>query len=123
MTRLAKLARGLAAAAALAVSSAAFAASPSLDNVLPRGGQRGTEVEVTLRGNRLADAQEVFLYEPGIAVTDVKPEGTNAVRAKFKIAPDAKLGEHTLRVRTATGVSELRNFYVGPFPVVNETAE
>lgn len=121
-SRLTTLVGGLGAAAALAVASAAHAASPALDMVLPRGAQRGAEVEVTLRGNRLADAQEVLVYQPGITVTDVKPEGANAVKCRFKVAPDAKFGEYQLRLRTATGISELRNFWVGVYPVVPETA-
>lgn len=117
------LARGLGAVAAMALSSAAYAASPVLEQVLPRGAQRGTEVEVTLRGGRLADAQEVFVYQPGITVTDVKANSPGAVTCKFKIAPDARYGEYQLRVRTATGISELRNFWVGVYPTVAETAE
>src|SRR5207244_2045341 len=38
----------------------------------------------------------------------------------MKIAPDAELGEHALRVRCKTGVSELRTFFVGALPVVAE---
>ena len=121
--RLSKLVRGIGAFAALAVSSAAYAASPSLDQVVPRGAQRGSEVDVTLRGGRLADAQEVFVYQPGITVTDVKPESAASVKCKFKIAADAPYGEYQLRLRTATGISELRNFYVGVYPTVAETAE
>jgi len=37
-----------------------------------------------------------------------------------KLAPDCPLGEHHLRLRTATGYSELRTFFVGPYPVVEE---
>ena len=37
----------------------------------------------------------------------------NNVKAKLKIAADAPLGLHDLRVRTATGISELRTFSVG----------
>jgi hypothetical protein len=120
--RTSAITRCLGAVAALAVSSAAHAASPSLDQVLPRGAQRGTEVEMTLRGGKLADAQEVFIYQPGITVTDFKAESGGIVKCKFKIAPDAKFGEYQLRLRTATGISELRNFYVGVYPTVAETA-
>lgn len=101
---------------------AAMAASPALEIVVPRGAQRGTEVDVTFRGGRLTDAQEVLLYQPGITVSDLKVEGGN-VKAKFKIAADAKLGEHTLRLRTATGISELRNFFVGAYPEVAEVTD
>ena len=41
-------------------------------------------------------------------------------QAQIKIAPDCRLGEHHLRIRTETGLSELRTFFVGPYPVVAE---
>src|SRR6478752_1082697 len=58
--------------ALLVVSLSARAASPQLTRILPRGGQRGTEVVLTFEGLRLADAQEVFVYEPGVTVTKVE---------------------------------------------------
>ena len=39
-----------------------------------------------------------------------------------KIAADCRLGEHAFRLRTATGLSELRTFWVGALPVVDGTA-
>jgi hypothetical protein len=123
MNRAAKLLRGISVLAGLAISTAAYAASPTLTEVLPRGAQRGEEVEMTLTGNRLSDAQDVFIYQPGITVTDVKAKSNGAVSCKFKIDKDAQYGEYQIRVRTATGISELRNFYVGVYPVVKETAE
>ncbi len=44
----------------------------------------------------------------------------NHVKARIKIAPDAPLGIHDLRVRTASGVSEQRSFSVGPYKEVVE---
>lgn len=122
MMKLTQLLKGCGALAALAISSAAMAASPGLEIVYPRGAERGQEVEVKLSGRRLADAQEVFVYQPGITVSDVKPAGDNSVTCKFKIAPDAAYGEYQLRVRTATGISDLRTFWVGVYPIVPETA-
>jgi hypothetical protein len=86
---------------------------------MPRGGQRGTEVVMTFGGARLADAQEIMCYSPGFQVTklDVKD---NQVLATVKIAADCKLGEHAFRVRTASGVSDLKTFWVGALPVVDE---
>lgn len=95
------------------------AVEPRLGNILPAGGQRGTEVEVEFSGQRLADAQEVVFYSPGISVASFTPE-TNRVKATLKLAADCRLGEHTMRLRTATGVSETRTFWVGPFPVLAE---
>ncbi|MCH7813042.1 MAG: hypothetical protein IID40_03380, partial [Planctomycetes bacterium] len=42
------------------------------------------------------------------------------VRIDIALAPDCPLGEHPLRLRTATGISELVTFYVGALPTVAE---
>jgi hypothetical protein len=94
------------------------AGTPELSQVLPRGGQRGTELDVILHGQRLADAQEILFYDPSITVANLTASNPTDVKAHLKIAPDAPLGEHQLRLRTATGVSELRTFYVVPYPIV-----
>jgi len=99
---------------------AALPGSPTVDRVLPRGGQRGTEVAVTLHGERLADAAELLFFEKGLEVLSLTAPDEKQVVAKLKIAPDAPLGEHRLRLRTRTGLSELRTFWVGPFPTVAE---
>ncbi|HTL29225.1 MAG TPA: PPC domain-containing protein [Tepidisphaeraceae bacterium] len=99
---------------------AAFAASPALTSVMPRGAQRGTEVDIVFAGDRLADAQEVLFYAPGITVKTLKAESPKKIIAHLAIASDAALGEHTLRLRTSTGISELRTFWVGTMPVVEE---
>src|SRR3954453_22131072 len=107
-------------AAFVFLAAPALAASPSLTAVRPVGAQRGTEVEVTLSGARLGDAQEILWYQPGIQTLSITKVDDNNVKAKLKIAPDCALGIHDLRVRTATGVSDHRTFSVGPYPVVNE---
>jgi hypothetical protein len=96
------------------------AASPSLGAIRPVGGQRGTELEITLSGARLGDAQEIIYYQPGITTLSLKKLDDNSVRAKVKIAPDCILGLHDVRLRTATGVSELRTFSVGALKEINE---
>jgi hypothetical protein len=98
------------------ISIGAQAASPQLVRILPRGGQRGTELDVTFGGQRLKEAQEVILYDKGIEVTKLEADKPDQVKVHLKIAQDCALGEHTMRLRTATGVSELRTFWVGPFP-------
>jgi hypothetical protein len=104
----------------LATALSALGSTPSLTAVRPVGGQRGTEIEVTLSGARLGDAKEVLFYQPGVTVTAINKVDDNNVKAKFKIAADSPLGWHDIRVRTATGLSELRGFSVGAFPEVNE---
>ena len=92
-----------------------------VDYVLPRGGtaaRRSTSVP----GRYLDDPREILFYtrhqghqfEAGYT----KPA---EVKAQFQIAPDCPLGEHVLRVRTATGSTEAMTFWVDRFPTVMET--
>ena len=69
---------------------------------------------------RLGDAKEIFYYQPGITTVSLSRVDDNNVKAKLKIAADAPLGLHDLRVRTATGISELRTFSVGALKEVSE---
>jgi len=94
--------------------------SPVLAKVDPPGGQRGTEVEVTLRGERLGDANGILFYQPGITMKGMQVKDGKTCTATLAIAPDAPLGEHSLRLTGPGGISELRTFWVGQFPTVNE---
>ena len=94
--------------------------TPVLNLIEPRGGQRGTELEIHFYGERLDGLLELLAYEPGIEVRSIAVENDKHASAKVFIKPDAPLGEHGLRVRTAGGVSYLRSFFVGQFPVVTE---
>ncbi len=94
--------------------------SPVLNLVEPRGGPRGTEVEVHFHGERLEDISEALFYEPGLGLSNIQiKDGKHAV-AKLTIAADAALGEHSLRLRGPGGLTELRSFWVGQFPSVPE---
>ncbi len=104
----------------LLISPALEAATPSLGAIRPVGGQRGTELEITLSGARLGDAQEIVYYQGGISTVSLKKVDDNNVKAKIKIAADCPLGLHDIRVRTATGVSELRTFSVGALKEIAE---
>src|SRR4029079_10659743 len=113
--------RGLVLALALPFAFPAFAReSPNLSRLSPRGAERGTEIDLTLSGTERKDAQEVFFYKPGLEVLKLDAVDDKTVKVRLKVGADAALGEHTLRLRTATGISDLRTFYVGPFPVVDE---
>ncbi len=102
------------------VCGESLAASPSLGIIQPRGAQRGTEAILTFQGARLADVQEILIYYPGITVKKLEPVNDATLKVTVVIAPDCRLGEHAFRVRTATGVSDLRTFWVGALPVVEE---
>src|SRR5687767_6662563 len=112
---------------ALLFTLSASAASPQLTRILPRGAQRGTTVELSFEGARLTDPQEVFVYSPGITITKVEPAtdkdkkpSDKQVKVTAQIAPDARLGEYVLRLRTAGGISEARTFFVGTIPASPE---
>lgn len=110
-------------AALVASGDVASAASPDLQNTIPRGGQRGTEVDVTFLGNRLEDAVEVMFHYPGITAKNLayNADGkSKKLTATLVIAPDAHLGEHHVRVRCKSGTSYARTFWVSQFPNVNE---
>jgi hypothetical protein len=94
--------------------------SPELHTVMPRGWQRGTEVLLHFHGERISDTQEVLCYQPGISFRDIKVIDAKHISALATIAPDAPLGEHQFRLRTAGGISEMKLFLVGQFPCVDE---
>src|SRR5947209_1181711 len=101
-------------------SNLLHAASPSLGGISPRGAQRGKEATLVFSGARLSDAREILFYTPGFSATKLQVVNDGQVKAIVKIAADCRLGEHAMRVRTATGISELRTFWVGALPVIDE---
>ncbi len=96
------------------------AASPALSIITPRGVQRGSEAVLRFSGRRLDDAAEIFFYRPGLSVKEIKPVNENTIDVTVTVAPDCRLGEHVAQVRTKSGISEYRTFFVGPFPEVAE---
>jgi hypothetical protein len=98
----------------------AYAVAPRLTNILPPGAQRGTEIEVRFTGQRLEDTKEIVLYTAGIEVASFEAK-TDRVKATIRVAPDCRLGEHQMRLRTATGVSEVRTFWISALTNVAET--
>ncbi len=111
--------------ALFAFAFTASAASPQLVRILPRGAQRASEVVLTFEGQRLADAAEVFIYEPGVTFTKIeqpidKAKAGKEVKVTVKVAPDARLGEYQMRLRTTSGITELKTFWVGALPEVAE---
>jgi hypothetical protein len=105
--------------ALLTLPLAAF--SPVLNRVDPPGGRLGTEVEVTFHGERLIDINSALLYEPGLTLSGLQVKDGKTATAKLFIAADAAPGEHSLRLAGPGGITELRSFWVGAFPVINET--
>lgn len=94
--------------------------SPELHLVNPRGGQRGSEMEIHFHGERLDGLTEALFYQPGLSLTDIGFKDSKHATAKLTIAADAPLGEHSLRLRSPGGLTELRSFWVGQFPNISE---
>jgi hypothetical protein len=105
---------------ALAAATSLRAVAPNFTAIAPAGGERDSEVEITLRGDRLADAAEILFYRPGLTLVKFTETTDKRVKAMLRVAPDCPLGEHPVRLRTASGISALRVFYVGPFPCIEE---
>ncbi|HLK67513.1 MAG TPA: PPC domain-containing protein [Bryobacteraceae bacterium] len=93
-----------------------------VDYLLPRGGGRGATVEVTFRGRSLENPREILFYQPGIKASGFEPlaKPGDGFKTRFQIAADCPLGEHVLRVRTATALSDAVTFWVSRFPTVYE---
>jgi hypothetical protein len=104
----------------LLAATSVSAAAPHLASILPPGGQRGTELELTFSGDRLQDTEEIICYEAGLEARRLNLVTNKLVKAAVNISPECRPGEHHLRIRTASGLSELRTFFVGAFPVVAE---
>jgi hypothetical protein len=105
----------------LLFAATARAASPHFAAIDPPGIQRGADSDVTISGQHLQDALGLLFYVPGIQILSWKPVDQGRVLARLRVAADSPLGEHEVRVWTATGLSELRPLYVGPFPNVQSS--
>jgi hypothetical protein len=103
------------------LTSSGLAVSPKLNTISPAGAQRGTTLDLSFSGERLQDTEEIICYEPGVHIEKLASVTNGTVTAKVEISPDCPLGEHHLRLRAASGVSELRTFFVGALPVIPET--
>ena len=75
--------------------------------------QRGTEVEVAFSGDAWPTPSRSCSTSRASPSASLKPTARHAVKTKLAIAPDCRLGLHQLRIRTASGISNLRTFSVG----------
>lgn len=99
--------------------------APRVSSVTPPGAQRGTEVKVLFRGERLIDPQGVLCSRNGLEVVSVAAVGTrnDQCEAVLRVAADCPPGAHVLRLRTAHGLSNALLFHVGSLPVLEERRE
>ncbi|MBB5031949.1 PPC domain-containing protein [Prosthecobacter vanneervenii] len=105
---------------AAACATSAYAAYPTFTTTKPNGAQRGTEVKLTLTGTQLDDFESLMFFSPGFTQKSVEKVEKTKVELTIAIAPEVPPGNHLMRVRTRTGISHARQFFVGIFPNVDE---
>lgn len=110
----------LSAAISTMVSGLVQAASPQLSYILPPGVERGHEHVLTFTGAHLKDAAEILFYDPGVLVKKLEVVDPQNVKVTIAVAADCRMGEHIAQVRTKSGISDYRSFFVGALPNVDE---
>jgi hypothetical protein len=100
----------------IAVRDRPATATPGIVRIVPSGTARGTTVDVRFHGRDLAEPQEVFFEDGQIEVVALKGLDPQTLTATLRVPADCPTGPHRLRIRTKTGLSELRTFRVGLFP-------
>ncbi len=99
---------------------AAWAVGPKLSTITPRGATRGQTVDLTFHGKNFADAVDLVFHDPGLKLIEMGAIEAGKFTCKVEIAPDCTLGTKGLRVRTKSGVSNLRLFSVGALAEIAE---
>jgi len=89
----------------------------TLATVMPPGGKIGTDVEITINGSELEEANALLFSHPGISAK-LKAEKQFVVT----IAADVPPGIYDLRLIGKSGVSNPRSFAVGELPELVEKA-
>ena len=87
--------------------------APQIGALAPCGGQRGTEVVVTVTGQRLHSPEGLLFTHSGIDVVAVVGDKPESCRLTLRIQKECPLGAHPLRLRTKFGLSNLVVFWVG----------
>lgn len=97
--------------------------APRLLTTIPMGGQVGTQVEVTISGESLDDANELAFSDPRITATRKLNAAGQPEPDKYivTIAADCPTGLYEARVMTRLGISSSRAFSVGSLPEVVQT--
>ena len=103
-----------------AATNTSDASTPRLSVIVPRGVQRGHEHTIHFVGQRLLTTEEVFFYEEGITVLDIKAVDDKKITVKIKVDDDCRIGEHFAQLRTKHGISDYRSFQIGHLPAVAE---
>ena len=70
---------------------------PDVQGVVPHGAQRGTDVEVTIRGRNFQNATEILFASGNIRTTMLHVEHSE-IKARFEVGANAEPGRHDFRI-------------------------
>src|SRR5690349_4853268 len=105
----------------LCVAGSLFAAPPSINDLQPRGAQKGRPFTLTLVGRELLEGAKIWSTMPA-TFTPMAPEKTGPMMdgryATFLVEPKSELavGVYPIRIITTDGMSNIQLFTVGAFP-------
>jgi hypothetical protein len=91
---------------------------PKVNGVFPHGAQRGTDVEITIRGSNLQGASEIHFLTPKLRANIVESKH-NQVKARVYVDPAAEPGRHDFHLVAPHG-STLAWFDVNTRPELFE---
>ncbi|MSR56252.1 MAG: hypothetical protein EXS05_01085 [Planctomycetaceae bacterium] len=96
--------------------------TPRLDAISPRTVVRGSKVKLTLGGQNVSAADQIFISHGNLKANllPADEKNANAAFCEIDIPADLPPGTVALRLHTPLGTAGSKSFYVGPFPEVGE---
>lgn len=97
---------------------------PRLLTTMPMGGKVGTQVEITITGESIEGASELYFTHPSITAVPKADANGKPITNQYvvTIGSDCPLGIHEARIMTRLGISSSRVFSVGNLPEVIQSA-
>ena len=114
---------GIVSSASVSFAQAVCLPAPRLLTTMPMGGTAGSQVEITITGENLDDADELSFSDPRITAIRKRDAAGQLEPNKYlvSIAADCPTGLYEARVMTRLGMSSSRVFSVGRLPEVTQT--
>ena len=107
----------------LTLAAALAAAPPVINELQPRGAQKGRPFTLTIAGQNLGEGVRVLSSLPATFTPMAPATGMSESRyATFLVEPkaDVEVGVYPIRVQAADGLSNILLFSIGSLPEINE---
>jgi hypothetical protein len=101
-------------------TSTTYASGPSLKSLTPPIGNRGGKFVVKATGANLDKVKEVVSYRADLICETIEVESEESLKLHFVANDRCQLGSYPIRLRSPSGLSELRMVTITPFPIVDE---